>query len=218
VAASIVGVNRDWGLGGNCIARGQDESMGPDSYSFLDGYFYYIYGNFRDSRRPCSFGRFVISGGGYCRVEFIIGEAIPDSNKAVNRFVSKIYILEGIPMKNLTNLMIKTILVLAVLFILIPIFGKSTWTQTIITGLILVAISYLVGDMWILPKFGNLVAVLADLGLGALVVWSMARALPQFILTTAGVWTIAVVLAAGEWFFHLYLLTTQAPGKNIENP
>lgn len=121
-------------------------------------------------------------------------------------------------MKNLTNLMIKTILVLAVLFILIPIFGKSTWTQTIITGLILVAISYLVGDMWILPKFGNLVAVLADLGLGALVVWSMARALPQFILTTAGVWTIAVVLAAGEWFFHLYLLTTQAPGKNIENP
>lgn len=118
-------------------------------------------------------------------------------------------------MKNVTNLIIKTILVLAVLFILIPIFGRSTWTQTIITGLVLVAVSYLAGDMWILPKFGNIVAVLADLGLGALVVWAMDQALPQFILSAAGVWIIAVVLAAGEWFFHLYLLATQAPGKKV---
>jgi uncharacterized membrane protein YcaP (DUF421 family) len=118
-------------------------------------------------------------------------------------------------MKNLTNLIIKSILVLAILFILIPIFGRSTWTQTLITGLILVALSYLAGDMWILPKYGNVVAVLADLGMAALVVWAMAGALPQFILTTAGVWTIAVVLAAGEWFFHLYLRATQAPGKPL---
>lgn len=121
-------------------------------------------------------------------------------------------------MKNLTNLMIKAILVLAVLFILVPIFGRSTWTQTIITGLVLVILSYVAGDMWILPKYGNLVAVLADLGLGVLVVWLMARALPQFIITMAGVWTIAIVLAAGEWFFHLYLLSTQAPGKKVGNP
>lgn len=116
-------------------------------------------------------------------------------------------------MKNLTNLVFKSILVLAVLFILIPIFGRSTWTQTIITGLVLVVLSYLAGDMWILPKYGNLAAVLVDLGLGALVVWAMEQALPQFNLTTAGIWTIAVVLAAGEWFFHLYLLASQAPGK-----
>lgn len=121
-------------------------------------------------------------------------------------------------MKNLTNIVIKSILVLAVLFILIPVFGRSTWTQVIITGLVLVALSYLAGDMWILPKFGNMVAVLADLGLGALLVWAMAQALPQFILPSAGVWTIAVVLAAGEWFFHLYLMATQAPGKKVGNP
>ena len=120
-------------------------------------------------------------------------------------------------MKNLTNLIIKSILVLAILFILIPIFGRSTWTQIIITGLTVVVLSYLTGDMWILPKYGNLVAALADLGVGALVVWAMSRALPQFILSTAGIWTIAVVLAAGEWFFHLYLLASQAPGKKVGN-
>lgn len=125
----------------------------------------------------------------------------------------KKFTCEGITMKNLTNLIIKSILVLAVLFILIRVFGRSTWTQTIITGLVLVVLSYLAGDMWILPKYGNFLAVVADLGLGALVLWAMSRALPQFILPAAGIWTIAIVLAAGEWFFHMYLMASQARGK-----
>jgi len=120
-------------------------------------------------------------------------------------------------MKNFTNLILKTIMVLVILFILIPIFGRGTWTQTIISGLVLVALSYLAVDMWILPKFGNVVAILADLGLGALVVWAMTSVLPQFRLTTAGIWMIAIVFAAGEWFFHLYLMATQVAGKKIEN-
>lgn len=120
-------------------------------------------------------------------------------------------------MKNFTNLILKAIIVLAILFIFIPILGRSTWTQTIISGLVLVALSYLAVDLWILPKFGNVVAVLADLGLGALVVWAMTSALPQFELSTTGIWMIAIILAAGEWFFHLYLMATQASGKKIEN-
>jgi hypothetical protein len=116
-------------------------------------------------------------------------------------------------MKNVTNLILKTAMVLVVLFIMIPIFGRSTWSQAIITGLVLAVLSYVAGDMWILPKFGNIAAVLTDLGLGALVIWAMAGALPQFVLTTAGIWTIAILLAAGEWFFHLYLIATQARGK-----
>ncbi len=120
-------------------------------------------------------------------------------------------------MKNLSNLLIKTAIVLAVLFILIPAFGRSTWTQTIITGLVLVILSYVAVNMWLLPKYGNLIAVIADLGLSALVIWAMSGVLPQFILSAAGIWTIAVVLAVVGWFFHKYLLATQAQGKKAEN-
>ena len=116
-------------------------------------------------------------------------------------------------MKNLVNLIIKTTLVLLVLIILIPIFGKSTWTQTLVTGLILVALAYVVGDMWILPKLGNIMATLADFGLAALVLWAMERALPRFVLSRTGIWTIALVIAIGEMIFHVYLLSSQASGK-----
>lgn len=118
-------------------------------------------------------------------------------------------------MKNLTNLLIKTVMVILVLAILIPLFGKSTWTQTIVTGLVLVALSYVVGDLWILPKYGNFLAVVVDFGAAALVVWAMERALPHFTLSGGGIFLIALVLAVGEWLFHIYLLASRAP-KRLE--
>lgn len=119
-------------------------------------------------------------------------------------------------MKNLTNLLIKTAMVILVLAILIPLFGKGTWTQTVITGLVLIALSYVVGDLWILPKYGNLLAVAADFGLAALVLWAMERALPHFRLSSAGLFIIALVLAVGEWLFHRYLLSTRVSQKRLE--
>lgn len=117
-------------------------------------------------------------------------------------------------MKNLTNLVLKTVLNLLLLALLIPVFGRSTWTQTIITGLILVLVSYVLGDLWILPKFGNFAAVITDFGIYVLGLWALAEALPQFVLRSSGYWIIALALTAVEWFFHQYLLATKAPQKS----
>ena len=116
-------------------------------------------------------------------------------------------------MKNLTNLIIKGVIVGVLLALLIPVFGRSTWSQTLITGLVLVVIGYVLGDLWILPKFGNIAATIADLGVYVLGIWAMTEALPQFILSTSGYWIIAIALAASEWFFHQYLMGTQASEK-----
>lgn len=121
-------------------------------------------------------------------------------------------------MKNITNFIIKLAFIFLMLFLLIPIFGKGTWTQTMVTGVFLALFSYILGDLWILPKFGNLMAVLVDFGLAALVVWVMIKVLPQFTLTAMGVWVIALVLALGEWIFHIYLKATHAPGKKVDTP
>ena len=121
--------------------------------------------------------------------------------------------VEGVKMKNLTNLVLKTAMNLILLLLLIPVFGRSTWTQTLITGLVLIVISYIVGDLWVLPKFGNIAAVIADFVVFVLGIWAMTEALPQFVMNSSGYWGIALALAAGEWFFHQYLLATKAPQK-----
>lgn len=116
-------------------------------------------------------------------------------------------------MKNIQNLVIKTVFTLLVLILLIPVFGRGTWTQTIIAGLLLLIISYVLGDMWILPKFGNFAAVVADFGIAALFLWAMIKALPLFSISTAGILSIALILALGEWLFHAYLLSSRAQQK-----
>ncbi len=116
-------------------------------------------------------------------------------------------------MKNLVNLVIKLAFIYLVLFIMIPMLGKTTWTQTIVLGLIVGLFSYILGDMWILPKFGNITAIIVDLILAAFIIWVVMKGLPQFVLTSGGVWAIAVVLAIGEWLFHRYLLASKASNK-----
>jgi len=116
-------------------------------------------------------------------------------------------------MKNLANLVIKSAIVGILLALLIPVFGRSTWSQTLITVLVLVVIGYLLGDLWILPKLGNVAATIGDFIINALGIWAMTEALPQFTLSTSGYWIIALALAAGEWFFHQYLLGSQASEK-----
>ena len=116
-------------------------------------------------------------------------------------------------MKNFVNLVIKFAFTYLVLFIMVPMLGKGTWTQTLVLGAILVLLSYIIGDMWVLPKLGNFVAALIDLGIAVLVIWLMMRGLPQFVLTTGAVWSIAIVLAIVEWLFHRYLLASKAPNK-----
>ena len=116
-------------------------------------------------------------------------------------------------MKNLMNLILKAAMIWLLLSLLIPVFGSGTWTQTLITGLTLVLLSYVAIDLWVLPKYGNIVALIAEFGLFTLVIWGMTEALPQFRLTNSGYWMIALALTAGEWFLHQYLLTTKAPHK-----
>ncbi len=116
-------------------------------------------------------------------------------------------------MKNLTNLILKTAMTWLLLVLLIPVFGRGTWSQALITGLLLVLLSYVVGDLWLLPKFGNMAAIIADFGIFVIGIWAMVKALPQFIITTSGYWIIALALTAGEWFFHQYLIATKATQK-----
>lgn len=113
-------------------------------------------------------------------------------------------------MKNFWNLIIKTVFILVVLAWFIPLFGKSMWTQTIITGIILSILAYVVADLWVLPNFGNLAAVITEFVMAALVIWLMMKALPQFVLSGKGVLMIALIIGLGEWLFHGYLKSTSA--------
>lgn len=105
-------------------------------------------------------------------------------------------------------LLIKGLLTLVVLFLVLGLGLGMSFINVLIATLVLGAISYLVGDLGVLPKNGNIIATISDLGLVLVVVWIMGVILTGIDMgTMAGAaLTSAVILAVGEYFFHHYIM------------
>ena len=108
-------------------------------------------------------------------------------------------------MKHIVALLIKTAMVLFVFSVILTLLFDYPFGPTIVLTLLVVGISYLVGDMWILPKTNNTVATLADIGLCTVKVWLIG----SFVYGEPVPFTVAllasIVLGVGEWLFHNYV-------------
>jgi hypothetical protein len=105
-------------------------------------------------------------------------------------------------------LLIKGLLTLVVLYLVLGLGFGMSFVNVLITTIVLGAISYLVGGLGVLPKNGNMVATISDLGLALVVVWIMGIMLSGIDMgSMAGAALIsAVILAVGEYFFHHYIM------------
>ncbi|CAM3181515.1 YndM family protein [Filibacter tadaridae] len=108
-------------------------------------------------------------------------------------------------MKYITALIIKFIMLTAVLWIVLGIFGVS-FADILLTSIVLTGVSF-IGDVFILPRVGNMVATLADFGLAFVMIWLMGSVLfEQPVRLGIASLISAMVIAAGEFVFHMYLL------------
>lgn len=126
-------------------------------------------------------------------------------------------------MNHVIAFLIKFVMVAAVLLIILTWIFDVSFVDTLIISLALTAIAYLMGDLMIFLNAGkpedqktrNTIATICDFVLAFLVIWYIGHLLTD---TTAEMVTpallSAVVLAAGEWFFHLYMDQVVMAGYN----
>ncbi|MBB6446263.1 YndM family protein [Bacillus benzoevorans] len=108
-------------------------------------------------------------------------------------------------MKHLWALLIKFAAIGTVLFSIYGIFDPAMTVLLIMTG-ITTFVTYFLGDMVVLPKLGNFMAIAGDLVLSFLLVWGMSFLFldTTFNRVTAGVISAASITAI-EVLFHLYV-------------
>lgn len=112
--------------------------------------------------------------------------------------------MEVYSVKYVVPLLIKFFMILFVLGIILWMFGMSFMNIFYLS--ILVTVISLVGDLFILPRYGNVIATIADFGTVFLVVLFGSSYL--FRIEGGVGWaalTPAIVIALGEAFFHKYL-------------
>ena len=104
-------------------------------------------------------------------------------------------------------LALKGIMTIAVLYLVLGLGFNMSFVNVLIITLVLGAVSYVAGDMFILPKTNNMTATLSDLGVAFLVILLMGMALTSWSISTlAGASAIsALIMALGEYPFHIYL-------------
>lgn len=109
-------------------------------------------------------------------------------------------------MEYIKALIIKFIMITAVLWVVLELFGTVTFADVLITSVLLTGVSF-IGDVYILPKIGNVAATIADFGLALIMIWALGSFLFEqpIALGTASLISAAII-AVGEAFFHHYMM------------
>ncbi|MGD6804558.1 DUF2512 family protein [Rossellomorea vietnamensis] len=114
-------------------------------------------------------------------------------------------------MEHLKALAIKFVMVTVVLgIILTGIYGVPV-SDMLIVSVILTLGAYVLGDLLVFKRLNgeqkkrNVIATMADAGLAFVLLWFLGTAMfPDHNVIMASLIS-AIVIAAGEWFFHKYL-------------
>ncbi|MEN8698165.1 YndM family protein [Bacillus infantis] len=117
-------------------------------------------------------------------------------------------------MEHVKAIIIKFVMIAVVLGIILTGFFDISFTDSLLISVVLTILAYIAGDLLIFRTTGdrsdqgkrNLIATISDAVLAFLVIWFMGNNLVanDSDIITASIIS-AVVIAAGEWFFHKYL-------------
>ncbi|MDZ5608538.1 YndM family protein [Bacillus pseudomycoides] len=111
-------------------------------------------------------------------------------------------------MKHIVALLIKYIAISAVLLMILGIFQDISLPRILLISLTITGSAYLIGDLFVLSKYGNMVATITDLGLSFLGIWVLTYFLTDIDLTRnigfSAFWS-ALLISVVEIFFHIYM-------------
>lgn len=127
-------------------------------------------------------------------------------------------------MRHSLAILIKYVVIAIVLFSILPIFSTASLTEIFIISLLVTGTAYVIGDLYILPKFGNVIATIADFGLATVSIWGFSAIFigQGFRVLTAALFG-SVFIALSEALFHVYmkekvLTKTETVRKKVNFP
>lgn len=83
------------------------------------------------------------------------------------------------------------------------------WWPVLIISIIAAAVNYLIGDLAVLPAFGNIIASIGEGIMAALAAYLVALVWPAVAVSFTSLLVLAIIIMVGEYFFHQYFKVTQ---------
>ncbi|MEB5480329.1 YndM family protein [Shouchella clausii] len=97
-------------------------------------------------------------------------------------------------------------------------FPEATFVDVTTFALLVTVVSYIAGDLFLLPRFGNTIALVGDFLFTYLAVWIFGSVLfHNYMLIAWGSILSAFVITIGEVFVHRYMLKHSRSVKSNES-
>jgi hypothetical protein len=125
---------------------------------------------------------------------FLKGKIIEVEVEAVNRAAKALLIKFAV-----------TFILAVIAFRLI---GRNDWGWVLAVAVTGAGLNYLLGDFYVLPKYGNIAASAVNGLLAALAAFIVSFFIPLFMVSYTALILYAVLIAVEEYLFHTYLLRT----------
>lgn len=120
-------------------------------------------------------------------------------------------------MKYTPSLLIKFIIITGTLWVFLGFMFQVSFVNVLITSITLTGASFIIGDLYLLPKIGNIGAAMVDFVLAFGGIWILGSLLfdePPIRLETISL-VSAVAISLGEILVHWYINKQVAPEHTI---
>lgn len=117
-------------------------------------------------------------------------------------------------MKHFISLVFKFLLVSIVLAVVLMLLTPVDLIDVLYISLVLTIVSYIIGDLIILPMTNNFIATVTDAVIGVITIMLFNYAIIKENIYFSAALIASIVLAAGEWFFHKYVSIAVISDRN----
>jgi hypothetical protein len=108
-------------------------------------------------------------------------------------------------MKHIGALLLKFVLTSVILAIFLLAFTSLTYGSIFTIALTITVLSYVIGDIWILPRADNMIATVADFGLSFVMLLLFNLIYTGAVIPFYTALFASLALGLGEWFFHKFM-------------
>lgn len=108
-------------------------------------------------------------------------------------------------MEHVRAIVIKFFVSLALLYVILGLMYDMSFTNVLLISLVLSIASYVIGDLFLLPKTNNTISTLTDFGLAFMIIWIVGESLTYGESLLLPSLMAAAGIAVTEYFFHKYV-------------
>jgi len=111
-------------------------------------------------------------------------------------------------MRQAAAILLKFIFTAMLVNLFLPYVGRSTVPAATVVAMVITFVTFIFGDMYLLPRYGTIVAAVGDIATDTVIIWGAPLVLNGLAIPLVGALVVAIVLGFAEYLFHFFAKKT----------